>query len=148
MKRNQEKWTRRLLALVTALFLMVGFAACGETSQEPPDAGNGASESYEDWNVEEHTQFRKQEYLEEHYEKHVIDQAEFEEYGEVSMEDYLRMAQQLVDAPDADVLTKEEEDGDLLYYDPETNGFAVLSSDGYLRTYFRPSDGIEYFERQ
>ena len=28
------------------------------------------------------------------------------------------------------------------------NEFVVLSRDGYIRTYFYPSDGIEYFERQ
>ena len=43
---------------------------------------------------------------------------------------------------------EEEEDGDGVYYIEETNEFVVLSQDGYIRTYFYPSDGIEYFERQ
>ena len=30
----------------------------------------------------------------------------------------------------------------------ETNEFVVVSTDGYIRTYFNPSDGIDYFNRQ
>ena len=29
-----------------------------------------------------------------------------------------------------------------------TNEFVIVSTDGYIRTYFKPSDGIEYFKRQ
>ena len=45
-------------------------------------------------------------------------------------------------------LTKFEEDGDILYYGEEANEFLVLSSDGYIRTFFRPSAGIDYYYRQ
>lgn len=139
MQRKKNKKQRgSFLAFLTALLLLSGFfTSCGLISE--PDTK---------WDIKEHTQFRKEEYLKEHYQKHVIEQGEFEEYGEVSIQDYLIMAQKLVDEPNEDVLIKEEEDGDLLYYDPQSNGFAVLSADGYLRTYFRPSDGMEYFNRK
>ena len=42
----------------------------------------------------------------------------------------------------------EEEDGDDVYYIESTNEFVVVSKDGYLRTYFYPSDGLDYFNRQ
>ena len=29
-----------------------------------------------------------------------------------------------------------------------TNEFVILSTDGYIRTYFRPSSGIKYFNKQ
>ena len=42
----------------------------------------------------------------------------------------------------------EKEDGDDVYYLKDTNEFVIVSTDGYIRTYFYPRDGIEYFERQ
>lgn len=49
----------------------------------------------------------------------------------------------------ADSLHKlEEEDGDDVYYLEKTNEFVIVSTDGYIRTYFYPSDGIDYFNRQ
>ena len=42
----------------------------------------------------------------------------------------------------------EAEDGDDIYYDVNKNEIVFVSSDGYIRTYFKPSDGIEYFNRQ
>ena len=38
------------------------------------------------------------------------------------------------------------EDGDDVYYIEETNEFVIVSTDGYIRTYFYPRDGIEYFD--
>ena len=40
------------------------------------------------------------------------------------------------------------EDGDTLFYDIEKNQFLVLAKDGYIRTFFRPDDGIGYWNRQ
>ena len=42
----------------------------------------------------------------------------------------------------------ESEDGDDVYYLADTNEFVVVSVDGYLRTYFEPSAGMAYYERQ
>ena len=46
------------------------------------------------------------------------------------------------------VKEKREEDGDYIYYLESTNEFVVVSTDGYIRTYFKPTDGIDYFNRQ
>ena len=43
---------------------------------------------------------------------------------------------------------KEKEDGDDVYYLENTNEFVIVSTDGYIRTYFEPEDGIRYYERQ
>ena len=91
------------------------------------------------------TQFRNKDRFEEHYQKHVIDQAEF---GDITKEEYLALAQELVDTPGSQVLTKNSDDGDTLFYDPDTNSFAVVSGDGYLRTFFKPSSGQKYFDKQ
>ena len=54
-----------------------------------------------------------------------------------------------INAEGENILHKtEKEDGDFLYYDTETNEFLVLSTDGYIRTFFKPSAGLDYWERQ
>lgn len=47
-----------------------------------------------------------------------------------------------------DILTKTRSNGDIINYNPVSNEFAVESAEGYIKTYFRPSGGIEYFNRQ
>ena len=85
--------------------------------------------------------FRNDNLLEQHYEKHGI------EMGFDSMEEYEEAACAVIYNPD--VLTKtENEDGDYVYYVEETNEFVILSQDGYIRTYFNPSAGIDYYNRQ
>ena len=86
-------------------------------------------------------QFRKQKYLDEHYEKHGI------EMGFANAEEYLAAANAVVANPDA-LHKKEAEDNDDIYYVEATNEFVVVSSDGYIRTYFNPSAGINYYNRQ
>lgn len=85
--------------------------------------------------------FRKTEYLQEHFEKHG------EEFGYTSADEYLAGANRVVETPG--VLHKlEAEDGDDVYYLESSNEFVIISTDGYLRTYFKPNDGKAYFDRQ
>ena len=85
--------------------------------------------------------FRSDSLREEHFEKHGI------EMGFASAKEYEKAASAVVS--DSRALHKlEEEDGDDVYYVEETNEFVIVSTDGYIRTYFYPRDGIEYFERQ
>lgn len=53
----------------------------------------------------------------------------------------------VIHAPEA-LHKLEAEDGDDVYYLEATNEFVIVSTDGYIRTYFYPSDGKEYFDRQ
>lgn len=85
--------------------------------------------------------FRKAEYLQEHFAKHGA------EFGYASAEEYLAGANRVIAS--ADVLHKlEAEDGDDVYYLEATNEFVIVSTDGFLRTYFKPEDGKAYFDRQ
>lgn len=85
--------------------------------------------------------FRNKNLLEQHYEKHGKDM------GFSSAEEYEKAAAQVPYTPG--VLHKiEAEDGDDVYYIESTNEFVVVSTDGYLRTYFNPDRGIDYFNRQ
>lgn len=85
--------------------------------------------------------FRNKNLLNQHYQKHGIDM------GFSSAAEYEKAAAQVPYAPD--VLHKiEKEDGDDIYYIESTNEFVVVSTDGYIRTYFNPDRGIDYFNRQ
>ena len=85
--------------------------------------------------------FRSDSLREEHFEKHGI------EMGFASAKEYDKAAAAVV--ADSRALHKlEKEDNDDVYYIKETNEFVIVSTDGYIRTYFYPRDGIEYFERQ
>jgi len=85
--------------------------------------------------------FRTQTQLEEHFEKHG------DEFDYATAEEYEAGANAVINNPSA--LSKTEaEDGDYVYYVEETNEFVILSTDGYIRTYFKPSAGIDYYNRQ
>ena len=62
-------------------------------------------------------------------------------------ESYEEAASEVVNNPDA-LHKTEKEDGDDVYYLKDTNEFVVVSGDGYIRTYFNPNDGINYYNRQ
>ena len=63
-----------------------------------------------------------------------------------SEEEYLSKANEVINNPNA--LTKTEaEDGDMIYYIEDTNEIVFVSTDGYIRTYFRCKNKA-YFDRQ
>ena len=79
--------------------------------------------------------------LNDHYEKHG------KEMGYASAASYLEAANAVVNNPKS--LHKiEAEDGDDVYYLESTNEFVVVSKEGFIRTYFYPEDGIDYYNRQ
>ena len=87
--------------------------------------------------------FRSEKLFDSHYEKHGA------EFGDITQDEYLDLANELINAEGENILHKTEKaDGDFLYYDTETNEFLVLSTDGYIRTFFKPSAGLDYWERQ
>lgn len=89
--------------------------------------------------------FRTKNQLEQHFEKHG---SEFDgDFDYETAEEYEDGANDVINNPDA-LYKTEKEDGDGVYYLESTNEFVILSTDGYIRTYFRPSAGIDYFNRQ
>lgn len=135
-----------LLTLIIAMAFAV--TACGGA---PNDASSddGNQEIYAEENVDApyedlsstHYYFRNQDLLMQHYKKHGI------EMGYDSAEDYEEGACQVINDPDA-LYKTEAEDGDECFYIEDTNEFVVLSGDGYIRTYFLPDAGKDYFDRQ
>ncbi len=83
--------------------------------------------------------FRNAGLLNQHYKKHGIDM------GFDSAEAYEAAAAAVIENPDA-LYKTEAEDGDGVYFLESTGEFVVLSTDGYIRTYYYADYG--YFERQ
>ena len=89
--------------------------------------------------------FRSKKQLNEHFEKHG---PEFDgDFDYQSAEDYEEGASDVINNDDA-LFKYEKEDGDGVYYIEATNEFVILSKDGYIRTYFRPTKGKKYFDKQ
>ena len=131
---NASKYIVCLLLICIAAFGIL--TGCGSSQDEDTAVQNKVAND-----VVVSYDFRYDDMLQQHYEKHGI------EMGFASPEEYLAAANAVIANPDA--LTKtEKEDGDTVYYVEDTNEFVVLSTDGYIRTYFCPDDGINYFNRQ
>ena len=85
--------------------------------------------------------FRNNALLTEHYNKHG------KEMGFKSKEEYEKAASDVANSKEA-LHKKEKEDNDDVYYIEATNEFVIISTDGYIRTYFKPDSGIKYYNKQ
>ena len=85
--------------------------------------------------------FRNEYLLNQHFDKHG------REMGFSTAKEYESAASDVVTNPES--LHKiEQEDGDDVYYLESTNDIVFVSTDGYIRTYFRPDSGKYYFDKQ
>lgn len=85
--------------------------------------------------------FASSDLLNTHFSKHGS------EFDYPNAEEYEKGANAVINSPDA-LHKTEKEDGDDIYYLPDTNEFVVVSTSGFIRTYFKPSAGMSYYERQ
>lgn len=152
LKEDEPSDDTRTAAITTTVAVTEAVTTTTEAESEPETETESAieesyifeteataQESYETTEIV--YEFRNDSLLDSHYEKHGI------EMGFDSAEEYEAAANAVI--ADEDVLHKyEAEDGDSVYYLEETNEFVVVSTDGYLRTYFEPSGGIDYYNRQ
>ena len=150
-KTNNKGKSKKPVSLAAIIVIVLYFLLTGELptqenitgtnniqqSQVSTSQSTSANNTADDVDYE----FRSEKLWMEHFEKHG------EEMGFDTAEEYLEAANDVIDDPD--VLHKtEKEDGDDIYYLEDSNEFVVVSTDGYLRTYFEPSDGMAYYERQ
>ena len=144
MKKIQKRYP--ILAAIILLF--AGYFGWYENDQSQDNLFGQAGQvtqaiqsSQVSQSVQSTLTFRSESLREDHYQKHGI------EMGFASAKEYENAAAAVVS--DSRALHKlEKEDNDDVYYIKETNEFVIVSTDGYIRTYFYPRDGIEYFERQ
>lgn len=71
-----------------------------------------------------------------------------QDFGAANVADYVRKAHAFVDSPPKDVQTVSRRNGDVLYYDPKANVFAVADREGAPRAMFKPRDGMSYWLKQ
>jgi len=87
--------------------------------------------------------FRSRAQLHEHFDKHGP------EFGRISQDEYLRLAQTLRDAPVGGSIEEiRRDDGTISRFDRSTSAFIAFDRDGTIRTFFKPNDGEAYFRRQ
>lgn len=109
----------------------------GITSDTQVNKGTDAQKGSASYNYT----FKSESLLQEYFDKHGS------EFGYKDASQYERGASAVINSPDA-LHKTEKVDGDDVYYIVATNEFVVLSTEGYIRTYFKPDDGIEYYNRQ
>lgn len=126
---------RKLFTALTFLSLLL-ISACSFNME-----GTGVDVSTEIKSESTVYSFRSDKHLSDHYNKHGI------EMGFASKEEYEEAANKVINNPDA-LHKTEKEDGDDIYYLEETNEFVVVSTDGFIRTYFCPDSGKKYFDKQ
>jgi pyocin large subunit-like protein len=87
--------------------------------------------------------FRSRAQLDEHYQKHGA------EFCAISEAEYLRLAQELRDAPPGGpILEARRRDGEFSKFDRRHSYFGAYNRDGTIRTFFIPNNGERYFRRQ
>ena len=152
MKNKKKSWLYYLIAILALLFGGTGVAGTVTDNQTTvPQQTEVIVEQLqqaenqvvvEEEYVNEITYcFRNEKLLNNHYVKHG------KEMGFDSPQSYEAAANAVINNPDS-LHRIEEEDGDDVYYHEETNGFVIVSIDGYIRTFYYPNDGIAYFNRQ
>jgi pyocin large subunit-like protein len=70
------------------------------------------------------------------------------DFSAASEADYVKKAHAFVDSPPKGVMTVSRRNGDVLYYDPKANTFAVADRQGAPRAMFKPRDGMSYWLKQ
>lgn len=87
--------------------------------------------------------FRSRAQLDEHYAKHGA------EFGHISEAEYLRLAQELRDAPvGGTILEARRPNGQFSRFDRRHGYFGAYNPDRTIRTFFIPNNGERYFRRQ
>jgi pyocin large subunit-like protein len=131
-----------------ALFILLFVAiACG-SPQAPPTQASKTKDAVESSAVPSHIKrpdlgFASRQKLVDHYQKHG------REFGTITMEQYLKKAQELRDRPAGSaILETARPDGTVTRFDRESGDFIAFNQNGVIRTYFRPTDGEAYYKRQ
>lgn len=65
-----------------------------------------------------------------------------------TVDQFVKKAHAFVGHPPKGTLTLTRKNGDILFYDPKGNVFAVSNKEGAPRTMFKPDDGMAYWEKQ
>lgn len=146
-----KKKLYRIYLIVGAIIVTlwwIRFPSGADNALDYLNAAKGAPVTQETRSLPEERQqsaaglrFRNRQLLEQHYDKHGRDM------GFPSPAAYEQAAGEVAENPKS-LHKKQRKDGDDVYFLEAGNDFVVVSGEGYIRTYFRPHDGIKYYNRQ
>lgn len=141
--RNRQQVILYGILLIAVVLVVLGYVIIDSVSDADSPMGQDTQSLMPVTNSQEQPSltFRNEELLNQHYQKHGI------EMGFSTEEEYEAAAAAVVSNP-AVLHKTEAEDGDYVYYVESTNEFVIVSTDGYIRTYFKPDAGIDYYNRQ
>lgn len=122
-----------ILAVISTLFFQYDKIDKPHSEPQQAERSESTADSYVSYT------FANEERKQEHFEKHGI------AMGFDDADEYEKYASDVVNNPDC--LHKIEDDGDDVYYLEATNELVIVSTRGYIRTYFLPDDGKAYFDR-
>ena len=143
-KKPHHISARRFIWFVLICLIFFGAWLQKSIGSDSTSVGSNSTSDSEELHVESvasEVTFRNENLLNEHYKKHGI------EMGFATAGDYEQAAAAVVGNSEA-LHKTEAEDGDDVYYLVSTNELVIVSTDGYIRTYFKPDDGIKYYNRQ
>ena len=86
--------------------------------------------------------FRSRQQFDEHFHKHG------NEFGNITQPDYLRLAQELRDAPVGGPILEAQRGTVVTRFDKRKGYFGAYNADKTIRTFFIPNQGESYFRRQ
>jgi pyocin large subunit-like protein len=86
--------------------------------------------------------FRSRRQFDEHFQKHGS------EFGRITQPEYLRLAQELRDAPVGGPILEARRGAVITRFDRKHGFFGAYNVDGTIRTFFIPNQGERYFRRQ
>jgi pyocin large subunit-like protein len=139
----------RALRLLLLSILVLGFGESCSLHRSPPASNASAAGSNRNAATRPvrteapSVGFASPSKLAEHYEKHG------REFGSVTIDQYLRMAQELRDRPvEGTVVEALRSDGVVTRFDRASGAFLAFNRDRTIRTFFKPNDGESYFRRQ
>ncbi len=142
--RNKRTQTPVIIVIAAFILLVLLFASRGynePASNAFTTSGLAATNTPAPVVTGSDLHFRNSKLLMQHFEKHGRDM------GFSSAEEYEKAAAKAAADPNA-LHKTESDDGDDVYYIEATNEFVVVSTDGFIRTYFLPDSGIRYFNKQ
>lgn len=133
--------------VTAALFLILALLLGGCSRTAPTSAGGDSATSNVEQSAPPATRnligFASRDRLVEHYQKHG------NEFGTITMQEYLRRAQELRDrSVGGDVLEIVRSDHVITRFERSSGSFIAFNLDGTIRTYFKPNQGETYFRRQ
>lgn len=131
---------KSLVSVIIAILVIVG-SSIGYNFFPDIFNGNISNDSHETIHYSSNFAFRNESTRDSHYKKHG------KGMGFKSAKEYESAASAVVNNKKS-LHKLEKEDDDDVYYLEKTNEFVIVSTDGYIRTYFKPDSGIKYYNSQ